>query len=266
MSSGEKSLWRLKKRIKDFDCVVNREGLHVSFLTVTQSDKSIGEGYRWISQVMRMMSQKIKRSGHVFYYVAVLEIQPKRYRERGVLAPHWHIAIATDLNGAFPHSSRVKRLKREREGLLITFDWLIENVKQKFGVFFICDCWSSRVYDYLGKYISKGSELQAFKEKLGKRVRVFSASRFPVKYQMSIYQSNQHAGILQSSPESEELYWRREDSKIVGRAKEIVTSTFLNMTFTKVRYPKVYVIKGDWQLQEYQPAQTVESSDGSNQT
>lgn len=279
MSAGERSLWRLKKRIRDFDTCVQREGLSVSFLTVTQSDKSIGEGYRWITNVMHAMGQAVKRSGAKFYYVAVLEIQPKRYRERGVLAPHWHIAIATSDNKIFPHASRTDegRIKKERNGKVITWDWLHGNIKQKFGMYFVCDCYSNRVYNYLGKYIAKGIELEDFRRKLGRRVRVFSASRMPVEYQMSVGQYLEREKLLETFPEYAELYWRREDSRIVARAKSIEDRSMRIISRVPVRqlllsggsvvckssekiggvveifkttYPKVHTIKADWLIVE----------------
>jgi len=250
MSSGERSLWRLKKRIRDFDNCVNIEHLRVSFLTVTQSDKSIGEGYRWITKLMHAMGQKFKREGCKFYYVAVLEIQPKRYRERGVLAPHWHVAIATSAENGLPHGARVDgRIKKVRDGGVVTWDWLYQNIKQKFGMYFVCDCWSTHVYDYLGKYIAKGGDLDDFKNKLGKRVRVFSASRFKVCYQMTEGQEGEYKNLLGLSPESEELYWHREDSKIVGRAKCVEFVPLVgDLVFKKVKYPKIHIIKSDWQI------------------
>lgn len=247
LSKGERSLWRLRKRIKDFDNFVQQNDLKVSFLTITQSDKSIGDGYRWITDVMNAMQKQFKRAGAKFAYVAVLEIQPKRYREKGVLAPHWHVAIASSLVGGLPHASRDQgRIKKIRNGSLITWDWLYKNIKQKFGMYFVCDCWSSRVYDYLGKYIAKGGDLDDFRRKLGKKIRVFSGSRIPVIYQMSYGQAMEHEKLLQAFPEYQDLYWRREDSRIVARAKSIEEKPFLNLVFKKITYPKIHTIAGDW--------------------
>lgn len=252
MSPGERSLWRLKKRIRDFDQCVMQEDLQVSFLTITQSDKSLGDGYRWITNVMQAMGKQFKRLGFKFYYVAVLEIQPKRYLERGVMAPHWHIAIAVSVSEGLPHGERVedkngkKRIKKIRNGKVITWAWLLANIKQKFGIYFCCDAYSKHVYDYLGKYIAKGGELEDFKRKLGKRVRVFSASRMPVEFQMSVGQRWDYVRLVEKLPEAAELYWRREDSRIVGRAKEVIEKPFKDIIFRKVSYPKVHTIKADW--------------------
>ena len=249
---GERSRWRLKKRIKDFDNFVRHNDMKVSFLTITQSDKSIGEGYRWVSDVMMAMQKQFKRAGMRSAYVAVLEIQPKRYREKGVLAPHWHIAIASSVPEALPHARRGDdgRIKKVRDGSLISWAWLYKNIKQKFGMYFVCDCYSNHVYDYLGKYIAKGSELEDFKKKLGRPVRVFSGSRIPVQYQMSEGQSLEHGQLLQAFPDYADLYWRREDSRIVARAKSIQESKFLTTIFRKITYPKVCTIAGDWVVLE----------------
>lgn len=248
LSPGERSLWRLRKRIKDFDHFVQHHSLMVWFLTITQSDKSVSDGYRWITDVMSAMQKLFKRAGLIFAYVAVLEIQPKRYREKGVLAPHWHIAIAVSLAGALPHASRENgRIKKERDGSLITWGWLYKNIKQKFGMYFVCDAYSSHVYDYLGKYIAKGGELDEFRRKIGKRVRVFSGSRIPVQFQMSRGQALEHGELLKAFPDYGELYCRREDSKIVFRAKR-VEERFIGMLELKpkITYPKIHAIKGDW--------------------
>ena len=248
---GERSLWRLRKRIRDFDTFARHNDMAISFLTITQSDKSIGEGYRWVTDVMHSMSMQFKRAGIRSAYVAVLEIQPKRYREKGVLAPHWHIAIASSEAHALPHASRENgRIKKVRDGSLITWAWLYKNIKQKFGMYFVCDCYSNHVYDYLGKYIAKGGELEDFKKKLGRPVRVFSGSRIPVQYQMSEGQSLEHGQLLQAFPDYADLYWRREDSRIVARAKSIQESKFLTTIFRKITYPKVCTIAGDWVVQE----------------
>jgi len=193
-----------------------------------------------------------KYYGLKFYYVAVLEIQPKRYRERGVFAPHWHIAIATSGDKNFPHATRTNegRIKKERNGKVVTWDWLHENIKQKFGMYFVCDCYSSMVYNYLGKYIAKGVELEDFRRKLGRRVRVFSASRMPVEYQMSVGQYFEREGLLKVFPEYSELYWRREDSRIVARCKSVEDKSMMTkgglVEIFKTTYPKVHTIKADW--------------------
>ncbi len=249
MTREERSLWRLRKRLKDFQNLVYDRGFTVSFLTITQSDVSVDSGYRWITNVMKAMRAQAKRFGSELFYVAVLEIQPKRYRERGVLAPHWHIAIACSMPELLPHAERQPdgRIRKVRNGKLITWDWLLSNIKQKFGMYFCCDAYSSNIYNYLAKYLAKGKELEDFRLKLGRRVRLFSSSRIPVRYQMTVGQSLEHHKLVEDEPEFAELYCRREDARIVFRAKEVKKINLVNDLFvTKVRYPKVRTIHGDW--------------------
>jgi hypothetical protein len=249
MSREERSIWLLKKRLRDFENLVKFKELSVSFLTITQSDKSINDGYRWISKVMDAMKKSVKRSGAEFYYVAVLEIQPKRYRERGVLAPHWHIAIGCSSPELLPHGTRLANghIEKTRNGKVITWAWLHENVKQSWGFYFCCDAYSRNIYNYLGKYLAKGKELSDFRERVGQRVRLFSSSRIDVKYQMTDAQAVEHGQRVQDSPELSELYCRREGSRIVFRAKEVRQVHLVNNLYvTKTRYPRISTIFGDW--------------------
>ena len=254
MSPEDRTLWLFRKRIKDFDRLWFSLGLSCSFLTITQSDVSVDSGYRWITDVMRGMRQMFVRRGLHFFYVAALEIQPKRYVKYGVLASHWHIAIAHSLDGALPHSDRVEvngrlRVRKVRDGSVVTWDWLLANVKQKFGLYFCCDCWSRNVEDYLGKYLAKSELLKEFKEKLGRRVRVFASSRFPVEHQMTWFQKKDFGDLMIEHPDLEDLYWHREGASIVGRGKEVVPYVAWNgEEREKIRYPRVRVIRGEWVL------------------
>jgi hypothetical protein len=209
----------------------------------------LGDGSRWITGLMHSMKQVVNRAGFEMYYVAVLEIQPKRYQKYGVLAPHWHVAIGVNCEGALPHAVRLEsgHIQKEREGKIITWDWLYKNIKLKFGMYFCCDCWSHQVFDYLGKYLAKGDLLRDFVRKVGKKVRVFSSSRFPVEYEMSWIQKRDYENLISDTPEFADLYWRCEGSRIVGRAKNIIEHEWENgYTFRKVVYEKVHVIKGEW--------------------
>lgn len=246
---GERSLWLLKRRIRHFDKLIEGKGLSVSFLTITQSDDTIGDGSRWITTVMQAMKKAIERSGEKIYYVAVLEIQPKRYKKFGVAAAHWHVAIACSSPGILPHAKRLENghVKKERDGKLITWKWLYKNIKQKFGMYFVCDCWSHQVFDYLGKYLAKGDPLLDFIRKVGKKVRVFSSSRFPVEFEMSYEQKKEYDELIQEDPDLGDLYTRCEGSKIVLRGKEIIEHEWGNgYVFRKVTYPKVCTIRGAW--------------------
>lgn len=255
ITAEERSLWLLKKRIRDFDRCVEAEMLQISFLTITQSNRSVADGYRWITGIMHKMAMVYKKRGMTMRYLAVLEIQPKRYKMTGVLAPHWHVAVAVNQYGTLPNGKSKKlpdgsrRIQKLRDGSVVTWKWLQKNVWSSFGMYFVCDCWSRSLYDYLGKYISKGSDLRDFKAKLGRRIRIFSASRLPVEYQMAGGQAAEFAAALADRPDLSDCYCHRERSSIVFRAKQIeeVVSP-LGGIFTKVKYPRVYRIPGEWML------------------
>jgi len=260
MSPGERTAWLLRKTIKAYDRCVDANRMSVSFLTITQSDRSVAGGYRWITDVMRKMRQVLKRAGINFLYVAVLEIQPKRYRQYGLLAPHWHIVIATSQQGALPHGKRLENghIQKVRDGSVITWSWLYANVKQKFGMYFICDAYSSRVYNYLGKYIAKGGDLDEFREAVGKRIKVFSHSRIPVEYQMSDGQAGEFYALISDVPEFDELFKRREGSRIVFRAKEIIEHQWdSGFVYRVIKYPLIHSIKSDWAVAQLVPVEEV---------
>ena len=248
MSSEERSLWLMKKAIKGFDRCAVLNSWDLSFLTITQSNKSVDDGHRWITSVMDYMKKKFNRRGEKMIYVAVLEIQPKRYEKYGVLAAHWHVAIATSVKGALPHAVKMEngRIKKEREGEVITWDWLYKNVNQKFGMYFCCDCWSRNVYDYLSKYLAKGDLLQEFKKKLGRRVRVFSSSRIDIGNYMSYLQREEYINLIEGEPDFKELYVRRLGSKVNFCAKETIDCVeYDGSSSVKVSYPVVQTIRGE---------------------
>lgn len=256
-----------RKKIRAFDRMVEREGRSVSFLTITQSDKNIGDGKKWITGIMQAMSKRVERSrwqmvdvetkeivegGKVeLDYVAVLEIQPKRYLKYGVMAAHWHVAIAITMPEALPHAKRLEdgHIKKVRDGKIITWDWLLKNVKQKFGMYFVCDCYSKNVYGYLGKYLAKGDYLADFKLKTGKKAHVFSSSQFPIRYRMSWLQKKDFDAMAADVPEIVELYWRAEGSRIVGRAKRADEVYFEDgRSKYRVGYDRVISLPGEWLL------------------
>ena len=250
-----RSFYLCGRRLHDYDRLAWRKDLRSSLLTISQSDEKISEGYKYISSVMDLMRQKFVRAGELFYYVAVLEIQPQRYKKYGVLAPHWHAAVGSPVVNAFPHAVKDKitgKIKKVNDGKIITWSWLYKNLKQKFGMYFIEDCWSDGIYDYLMKYLSKENVLMdKFREeerKKGRRVRIFSSSRIPYADQMSPVQVQEYNLMLVDNPELADLYWRREGSAMVARAKRVELSEWGDSgRFSgSVRYEKVAVIKGEW--------------------
>jgi len=253
MSPAERSLWLMGKTIRDFDGMVAMHDLSVSFFTQTQSDATIGDGTKNISPLIVAMRHAVMRAGEKFFHVAALEIQPKRYQTYGVLAAHWHVVIGCSAPDAFPHAASVvaangrRRIKKIRDGKIITWDWLHKNSLLKFGMYFICDAFSKQVYGYLSKYLPKPDLLDDFKRRVGKRAHVFSSSHFPIENKMQFDQWREYQSLLRDDADLAELYWRREGSRIVGRAKrEIETEWGSGWVQRRAVYDRVITIRGIW--------------------
>lgn len=155
--------------------------------------------------------------------------------------------------GAFPHAESIilpngrRRIKKIRDGKIITWDWLYRQALQKFGMYFICDAFSKQVYGYLSKYLPKAELLDDFKKHVGKKVHVFSSSRFPLENKMSYDQWKEFHELIDERPDAGELYWRREGSRIVGRAKCTVEREWgSGWVQRRARYDKVVSIPGIW--------------------
>ncbi len=257
MSPGERTVWLLRKSVKAFDRYVDAHRLSVSFWTITQSDRKLVDSCTWITGLLDVMRKVFKRAGSDFQYLAVLEIQEKRYKKFGVLAPHWHVVVAYSAPGMMPSARRLQngRIQKVHDGSVITWSWLFKNVKQKFGMYFICDAYSTRVYGYLSKYIAKGSDLDEFRAALGKRIKVFSHSRIPVEFQMSDGQAGEYHALVDDEPGFLELFRRREGSAIVFRTKEIVEHGWdSGFVYRCVKYPLVHSIKSDWEVVHFSSA------------
>lgn len=249
MTPSERSLWLMQKSIRDLDAIVAMRALSLSFFTQTQSDATIGDGTHTISRLMGAMRQDVMRAGEEFWYVSALEIQPKRYLKYGVMAAHWHAAIACSMRDALPHAQRAAsgRIERVRDGRIITFDWLHKNSFQKLGMYFICDAWSSQVYGYLSKYLPKPELFDEFKARIGKRAHIFSSSHFPIEYKMTFDQYREFLALVEDRPDAEDLYWRREGSRIVGRAKRIAEREWgSGWVQRRAFYDRVISIPGIW--------------------
>ncbi len=261
MTPEQRSIWNYRKRCQDFDRHVSRLGLFYSFLSLTQTDLSLDTGFRWITQVMNEMQKVFRKIGFPFGYLAALEIQPKRYATYGRLASHWHVVPAYSPQFAMPHTvyhpelPSGRRYEKIRDGSVIGFDWLEKHWRQKMGQYFCCDGYSRNITDYLGKYIGKEDSLLAeLKKRLGRRVRTFSSSRIPLEDQLNWFHRSEFDKELSEHPDLENLYWRREGSSIVGRAKEVTSYIDFNgVEREKVRYPRVRVIRGEWVQCETSP-------------
>jgi hypothetical protein len=249
MSPEERTLWLMKKSIRAFDKIIVRGKMSISFLTVTQSNKSVAEGYKWITSLMSSMQKEYHRRGQKMVYVAVQEIQPKRYQRYGVLASHWHIAIGSSVPGGLPHGKRLENghIQKLRNGRVITWNWLYKNAGQKFGMYFCCDCWSKNVYDYLTKYLAKGVLMRDFKTKVGRKIRSFSSSKLDLEDYMSWCQKIELKNLLDREPDCSDLYMRRAGSKINLCARSVVEAYWLDgYSRVKVTYPVIFTIRGEW--------------------
>jgi len=119
------------------------------------------------SKIVRVFYQKLKRHfdniGAPFLYVSVTEIQQKRYKETGAIAPHLHfcyIARASKRNSGYYISanelrqmwSSVIMYYAEKSGIVVPH-WVT------FKASVDCQIVKKSVSSYLGKYMSKGGEV-----------------------------------------------------------------------------------------------------------
>jgi len=247
----ERSMWLKKKRLKDFQNMVTAEGLNVSFLTLTCSDVNGGEKY--FKQVMDSMRHAVVRAGYVFKFVWVLEVQPKRYIKTGELARHWHIVLASDGVGVFPHAKyhkerpRGRKYEKIRDGSVITFDWLHTHTLQKIGQYFCMDGYSRGLYRYLLKYLEGNDLIDELRTSSNKKIRTFGGSSVAVVHQMTEHQSLEFSRLVSSDASFADLNFHREGSRIVCRSYSVSVEHIIGNVYKKRRKSKVeYVIKGDW--------------------
>lgn len=250
LDDGGKTLWRFRTRVRFFERLIWIFHLHVSFLTFSLSDENIEIDARAINRVVGDMCQVVRRAGYKIFYLKVVEINPRRFLKYGKLVRHFHLVVMTNCKDAFPHAKKSDvsgRIVKVRDGKIITFDWLLKNAKQKLGIYFCCDAWSRNIYDYLGKYLSKPGLMDEFKKQHGKRVSVFSSSVLPIDFKMDSAQSTDYYKLLAGFPDAVDLYWRREGSRIVGRAKSVDEKYFEDgSSVVKISYPKILTIPSEW--------------------
>lgn len=108
---GQKAL-TLQKRIDTFKAGIKGlvryaedHGLVIYFLTLTMGDPVWGK--RTLNRYLTFLRERFRRKGLEFKYKWVLEPQSTRYDDTGVLAPHWHIAVAVPL-GTLPNVEYLK--------------------------------------------------------------------------------------------------------------------------------------------------------------
>ena len=128
--------------------------VRVSFLTLTVRDPSTMD-LKVLNGLMSYMRWRFR--GQPFRYVWVLEPQMRRYEESGVLAPHWHIAIAC-AEGSLPNvqyrpAARIgKRYDLVSDGLVIS---QAELYKRWGNGQMLCQPSRGSVMEYMAKYMAK---------------------------------------------------------------------------------------------------------------
>jgi hypothetical protein len=128
----------------------------VYFVTLTVRDPSTMDTLV-LNGLMSFLRWRFTRANMPFRYVWVLEPQMSRYEETGVLAPHWHIAIACPM-GALPDVQYLKaqpigkRYHLVADGLVVKQS---ELYKRWGNGQTLCQPARGSVMDYMAKYMAK---------------------------------------------------------------------------------------------------------------
>ena len=96
----QKRIDTFKAGIKGLVRFAEDHKLVIYFLTLTMGNPVWGR--RTLNRYLSFLRERFRRRGLLFKYKWVLEPQMTRYNETGVLAPHWHIAVAVPL-GTLPN-------------------------------------------------------------------------------------------------------------------------------------------------------------------
>jgi hypothetical protein len=151
--AGAKRMATFKARCKGLERFASDNGLTVYFLTLTLKSDS-GE-MRMLNRFLNWLRARFKRHGMKIGYLWVLEPQEKRYERTGILARHWHIAIACAM-GALPNveylPNAVKHYHMISDGSVVK-----EAELHKYWGFGqeLCSLAQRSLSDYLGKYMEK---------------------------------------------------------------------------------------------------------------
>jgi hypothetical protein len=130
----------------------------IYFLTLTVKDPSTMD-FKVLNQLMNYLRWRYKRVNMPFHYVWVLEPQMKRYEDSGVLAPHWHIAIACP-EASLPNveylPSAIQHYHLIADGTVVKQAELYKH--WGYGQT-LCAPSRGSVMDYMAKYMKKALEL-----------------------------------------------------------------------------------------------------------
>jgi len=134
-------------------------GCMIYFLTLTVGDPST-MNVLVLKKLMNFMRARFKAAGLPFDYCWVLEPQMRRFEDTGVLAPHWHIAIACPV-GSLPHVEFRQSAPRGQKYHLVSDGRVIKQSE-------LYKCWGygqmlcqparTSVMDYMAKYMAKALE------------------------------------------------------------------------------------------------------------
>ena len=167
---GENGITRLGRRKVRAGCwllTYEYPGIKKSFATLTVPRLSPEDEARVVArwgEIVRRFCQSLKRvveqSGRNWRYVAVTEVQPKRWAERGEIGLHLHIVyLGGDRRGWYVKPKKLRQCWRRAVCAVIEgrYDFSsCENVKRVKG----------NLAGYLSKYLSKGAkEIREIREK-----------------------------------------------------------------------------------------------------
>lgn len=152
----------IKKRKDNFKAglvglqrIAESKGLMVYFLTLTMGTPVWGN--RTINRYMSFLRARFARKGLPFYYKWVLEPQESRFEETGILAPHWHMAIAVP-PGTLPNVEYLPAAARGHKYHLISDGSVVKQAELfKYWGYGqeLCQPARGSLVDYLGKYLGK---------------------------------------------------------------------------------------------------------------
>lgn len=152
---------------------------------------------KW-ANVVRVFFQKFKRElkaiGCSNELVGVTEIQIKRFRKYGVVAPHLHFVYVcrADKNAQFyVHVNVIRRLWKETLISQVKQDFREDGQEVEWGACVDCQVVKKSVSSYLGKYMSKGSAIIGEIHDAGKKAELprhwwTISAAFRDKYKKSI--------------------------------------------------------------------------------
>jgi hypothetical protein len=228
-SAKGKSGYRFRQACKGLDRWAEANGCKVYFLTLTLRSEDAETVNKDLNKFLNFLRARFRRAKDVeqiavadseggesvcttssgglpMRYVWVVELQKKRYTRTGVLALHWHFAIACPA-GALPDvefraDRRVKYVVKE-EGTVVTSRELWERWGRGQVLCMRTRC--EGVYGYLGKYMAKDYGSLAGYKAEWVNLRRFGASRLSE----NAYPRWAYEVVTEKGVEYDEFLWRR---------------------------------------------------------